>query len=160
MAYGEPVLAANNRRDDHLRPRAVVTYTLMRTLAVPGRRGVAPPPQRWAPCRSPGSHVIQYPTWYLALVLLAAVRAERGGRYAWVTAAVTIAVFSSYYIAAMTAALIGAESVVAWWTRGRRAALRLVAAATPGFVLLGAFSLPYLHAPIVQPDEATFAPGS
>jgi hypothetical protein len=73
-----------------------------------------------------------------------------------VAAAVTFAVFSSYYVAAMTAALVACECLIVWRTRGRPVMLRLAAASAPAFVLLALFSIPYLDGPTFRPDVDSF----
>jgi len=148
-----PILAANIAAMSTYVLAAVVTYALMRTLALPVvAAGVAGAAFALGPLQVPADvHVLQYPSWCLALVLLVSVRATRTGRYRWVMPAVTFAVFSSYYIAAMTAVVLASESVIVLRTLGRKPALRLLAAATPAYLLLALFSLPYLGGTTSRP---------
>lgn len=147
-ATGNPVLAANVAAMSTYVLAVVAGYALMRAVRLPvAAAGAAAAAFALGPLQVPADlHVLQYPTWYLALVLLAAVRVERGAHGGWLAASATLAAFSSYYVAAMTIVLIALETEIAWWSRGRQVARRLLAVAAPAFAVLAIFSLPYLRA--------------
>ncbi|HWP66519.1 MAG TPA: hypothetical protein VNO26_11450 [Candidatus Limnocylindria bacterium] len=154
---GNPVLAANLAAMSTYVLAATAGYALVRALGLPrAAAAVAAVALMLGPFQVPADlHVLQYPLWPLALVLLAAVRIERGAHPLWLTAAATLAAFSSYYVAAMAAALCAIESALAWRTAGRRAVWRLVAGAAPAFVLLALASLPYVDTPGRRLDVRT-----
>jgi hypothetical protein len=156
---GNPVLAANCAAMISYVLALLLVYALMRELTLPPLAAAAAAAAfALGPLAVPADlHVLQYPGWPLAAVLLAAVRATRRDRYRWMPLVVTLAVFTSYYVAAMTAVLLACEVGLVWCTRRRRRAMRLVAASAPAFVLLALFSLPYLHGPSSGERADTFA---
>jgi hypothetical protein len=155
---GNPLLAVNLAAIGTYVLALVLAYALMRALRLPiGAAVVASVAFALGPLEVPADvHVLQYPNWVLAAVLLACVRAEWRGRYGWVLPVVTFAVFSSYYMAAMTAALLTCEALLVWRTRGRTSSLRLAAASAPAFALLAVFSIPYMRGPAQSPPAGAF----
>jgi hypothetical protein len=151
LASANPVLAANVATLVTYVLAAVVGYAMLRVLGLSRlAAGVAASGFALGFHRVPiDLHVLQYPNYLLALVLLAAVRwAQRpsGGRRLTLAAATLLVGFTSYYVAAMAALLLAVEAAITARTSGGRAALRLAATTLPAFAVLAVFSLPYARA--------------
>jgi hypothetical protein len=159
LASDNPLLAANLAAMATYVLAAVAMWALLRALDRPGlAAGVGAAAFALGPLRVPADlHVLQYPNYLLPLLVLASGRAQRG-RVGWLVFTTTLAAFSSYYLAAMAGVLLGVEAVLALPTAGWRPALRIGAAALPGFLVLAVCSLPYLgQIDAAPPDAATLA---
>ena len=148
LASGNPVLAANTAALLTYVLAAVAMYALVRTV------GLGAPPAAVAATifalgfrRVPGDlRILQYPNYVLALLLLTAVRAEaRSDARRWLAlgGATVLALFTSYYVAAMAAALVAVEGLLTLLHAGARRAAGVIAATLPGAAVLVLVSLPY-----------------
>lgn len=87
--------------------------------------------------------ILQLPHWMLPAVILA-VRPRAGGGTALRTFLVTLlALFGSYYIAAMTLVVLAVEFLLTCLAKNIGRGLRMAAATIPAGLLLILFSLPY-----------------
>jgi hypothetical protein len=162
LATGNPVLGANVTALATYVLAAVSIYALTRRLELPPlAAAVAALSFALGPLRVPADlHILQYPNYVLPLLLLAAIAfCDRGGpaRAAGVAVAAALAVFSSYYMAAMAGFLVAVEVMLRMFTRRLRSALRLVAVLLPVLVAFAVFSIPYLGR--VAPGEAADGAG-
>src|SRR5262249_49389349 len=84
-------------------------------------------------------HVLQYAGWVLPLVLVAAAVDRRR----LTAGALGVAIFTSYYRAAVAAVVLAGASPLVAATGGRAAAGRLAVGAAAAFAALAAVSIPY-----------------
>jgi hypothetical protein len=153
LLTGNHVLAANAAGFASYLGAGVVGYACFRLVGLgAGASAAAAVALTLGPLRVPVDlHVLQYPGWALPLVVAAAAR----DRPVQAAVAVALAIFTSYYVAAMVAAVLAVEVPLAAAARGPRAATRLATAGATAFVALAAISLPYV--PLVaspRPDVA------
>jgi hypothetical protein len=142
---GNPVLAANTVALASYPLSAVLIYALLRALALgPAAACVGSVAFALGPLRVPADlHVLQYPNHALAFALLTLLAVGRG-LSAWLALpALVAALFTSYYIAVMTAALVAVEVAIVALRGSVAIALRLVAAAAAAALLLLLCSRPY-----------------
>jgi hypothetical protein len=141
LATGNPVLAANVAAAATYVLAAITMYAFCRVVGLSrASSGVGAAALAFHPLMVPADlHVLQYPGYVLVLVLLAA----QADRRQWLLGASLLAVFTSYYAAHMTAAVLGIELVLAALGAGSRRAGGMAMAAAPAFALLALASVPY-----------------
>jgi hypothetical protein len=160
LATGNPVLAANAVVLATYILAAVAMYACVRGVGG-GKAGaaVAGAAVALGPLRVPVDlHVLQYPSWLLPALVLAAV-ATRRGRLLPLAIIATLAFCTSYYIAGMAALVVGVELVLAASTDGLAACRRIILASLPALTGLAVLSVPYARRiGIPNPDVGALTP--
>ena len=150
LLSGNPALAANVAALATYPLAAVTMYVLVRRLGLaPAAAAVAGAALPFSVLRVPGDlHLLQYPNYVLALLVLALVAAgerPRGTRLVWLNAAMLLALLSSFYVAAMAVVVVAIELAIVAATVRVATAARLGLALAPALAIVTLVSLPYLR---------------